>query len=794
MGNEMSSHEMPSDRSRSLSPLPRDDMLPHDELDPTEASNPGTDSDHEPPPSAQSPRKRIRRNSDSRGRKKRKAAQPSGMRSNRLGEQQSGDEDSELVGQALTGRTNSGSGTEPLDSPTRLVAGRATAENDSANEVAPSEHGHSEGNQEAKTQAEEHRIPSSSFPSSPVRSTELRQSAKRKAKRPIVIEEEQENTAAVASLALDDAAAPPRPSRPRRAKSPVHNEGIPSTASPMMRQKKRIKHPDPNNSEPEEPEDRSAPDKPRYRSGPMSATEKNQIVGAVERFREDESLSQEEVNQIIQENPLASKKAIHHRLWASVQDACPSRPRQKLINWCRQRFHNFAGRGSWTQEQDDELAELVEVHGKKWSYIGGLINRHQKDVRDRWRNYLVCRESVKTDEWSEAEEDRLREVVEDAIDKIQENLSENARKTPEELINWLYISEALGRTRSRLQCMEKWKRMRAAEPIGDKIPTILPQGSSWRLEKARKDLRKLTVNDKYTLMRAIRDSGVGKDAKISWKEIVSGTFGDKFERQALIVTWGRLRQAVPDWEWKTTHDCARYLCEMYEREGNFGTAEDAEEAEEAEETEGRSPVKKEPKGKVKGKKAVRASSGQPRARRGKTKSSPQPDTAPSSTSKTGEVVEENVVMEDQAAPESWSSASKKSRQAAIELSPELDVASPSVEAEAARMRRREKRSSIEDMSSGRAEKTDAVPLTPKSTEPKVSKRRRRESVSNHKGEDAVSEKLKPSKGSSASRAKTNSVQLSSNGDGGKSWSVISSDMDDMDDIPATLPPSSQVPH
>ncbi|KAK4154328.1 hypothetical protein C8A00DRAFT_14560 [Chaetomidium leptoderma] len=668
--------------------------------------------------------------------------------------------------------------------------------------------------------------PASTPPESSTKSPGSRHSSKRKAKQPFFSRQEDENVAAFAELPPDDVASPPRPRRSKRARSPAQGEAGPSTAAPRVRRKKGKKQP-------------VSATKSQYRSGPLSKNEQNQITRAVERFREDEDLTPEEINQVIHDNPQKSEQAVNRQLWASIQSACPSRSRKKLISWCRQRFHNFAGRGAWTQEQDDELADLIETHGKKWSYIAGLINRYQKDVRDRWRNYLVCREFVKTDVWPEDEEDRFRELVENAIEKIREGMSEGSRKPAEELINWLNISESMGYTRSRLQCMEKWKRMRAAEPLPDKVPTVLPPGSSWRLEKARQDLRRLTAGDKYALMSAIRDSGVGTDAKISWKPIVSGTFGGNYERQALVVTWGRLRKAVPDWEWKTTRDCARYLCEMYEREGDFGvvergadglpddtpdstndhkgkgkevarpsTADTSASASENHAPGDRQKSSDDTAVPTVATKRTKSASRQSRPKRGKIQSKTRIESTPSRTNPdTGEAADEEVMAEDdQAATESLASPAEKTpRQAERGQSPELDTGSPqpspSLAAQASRTRRRERRGSTVERTSANGKEREIAPRAPKTTSAKASKRPRRGSLSNGNVKSPRPKKQKIWGTTSASKAKTNGVKAGNIGEdqnlktGGRSWSEISSDMDeDMEDIPATLPTSRKAVH
>ncbi|KAG7293720.1 hypothetical protein NEMBOFW57_003777 [Staphylotrichum longicolle] len=713
----------------------------------------------------------------------------------------------------------------------------ADSHEEADNRAEADSHEEADTNKEAPNPVQRHaNLASTSLEPSP-KPSGLTRSVKRKAKKPFLPRQEEENAHAFAALPLDDVVSPSRSRRPKTAQPTAQVLAGPSAVAPRKERKKAPKQPT-EDSAAELSDGQIPAGGSQYRSGQLSRTEQNQIIRAVDRFREDEGLTQEELIRVIHDNPQTSTQAVNRQLWASIQDACPSRPRRKLIGWCRQRFHNFAGRGTWTQEQDDELADLVEKHGKKWSFIAGLINRHQKDVRDRWRNYLICRDNVKTDAWSEGEKKQFRDLVESSIEQIREGLSENSNKSPEDLINWLHISDAMGRTRSRLQCMEKWKRMRAAEPLADKVPTVLPPGSSWRLEKARRELRKLTAEDKYILMRTVRDSRVGTDAKINWKQIVSGTFGDRYERQTLVVTWGRLRKAVPDWEWKTTRDCAQYLCDMYESEGNFrangdvemGNAEDdlldetapsirkrakkskAAARSSSVDTAASSPRNQTTNGVESHKeteeapapaKGSKSTSKKLREKRGKLRGKTESNAAvPDTANESAKSADEDAELEDPQSPTKSRSLSTKKRRRPVERdsSPDVEIGaqplSPSVEAHAARSKRRERRESIGEDSNAKGQEQDIAAPAADSASAKVSKRLRRGSLTGGENADSpLSKKQKTSKNSKV-YGRTGKVRADRppNTFNGKSWSVISSDMDDMEDIPATLPTSSQAAH
>ena len=67
---------------------------------------------------------------------------------------------------------------------------------------------------------------------------------------------------------------------------------------------------------------------------------------------------------------------------------------------------------AWTVEEDDSLLQLVREHGpRRWSVIASqLPDRVGKQCRERWHNHVDPK--INKEEWSEAEDQRLAEIVE----------------------------------------------------------------------------------------------------------------------------------------------------------------------------------------------------------------------------------------------------------------------------------------------------------------------------------------------------------------------------------------------
>ncbi|XP_010264377.1 PREDICTED: transcription factor MYB114-like [Nelumbo nucifera] len=68
----------------------------------------------------------------------------------------------------------------------------------------------------------------------------------------------------------------------------------------------------------------------------------------------------------------------------------------------------FVNRGAWTAEEDQRLAQYIEIHGaKKWKLVAAKagLNRCGKSCRLRWLNYL--RPNIKRGNISDQEEDLI---------------------------------------------------------------------------------------------------------------------------------------------------------------------------------------------------------------------------------------------------------------------------------------------------------------------------------------------------------------------------------------------------
>lgn len=339
-------------------------------------------------------------------------------------------------------------------------------------------------------------------------------------------------------------------------------------------------------------------------TGPWTQEELTNLGKVVNDFMEDNDLTQHEFNQLIHAKPNKADSR-NTDFWDKAELAISQRTRKQIVERARRIYHNFVARGKWTQEQKDEVHELLEKHPRKWAEIAGMINRDQKDVRDYWRNtYLVLESQVKS-RWSKEEEERLREAVEEKLNKIRitrENSDQPERDShgkgvdDEAMIDWQQISAAMGLTRSRQQCKWKWVDMREKGLVGDDSISLPTQarssggpsdnrinGISHDLANAREDYRGMSEEEKYRLIDAIKDSGAREDKRIPWRTLVDERFRTKWHRAALRLTWYRLRQTVPDYEDQDVEANARFLINYYHMHQWFPIFDDNAIDEQAEE-------------------------------------------------------------------------------------------------------------------------------------------------------------------------------------------------------------------
>ncbi|PBP26110.1 DNA-binding protein [Diplocarpon rosae] len=283
----------------------------------------------------------------------------------------------------------------------------------------------------------------------------------------------------------------------------------------------------------------------------IAGKEAQVINDAVELYRDMHDLAQSEVNHIIQED---ATKDRNKKFWNFICERVPKIPRVNVMNQCRRKFHNFDARGVWTDEQDQDLKDAYERNPGKWKVIGEQLNRFSEDCRDRWRNYLVCGDKQKKNVWDKEEEEKFKKIVDECM-----------RLTKTTQIDWQNVSSRMGHTRSRLQCITKWKKLQKREGIEYEDPSTLQPvaKSTWRLEEAESIVQVMTPGEKLDLLHSIRRTNAGTEGKIPWN-LVRQYLGTGTPRMALRVAFRSTLEHIGDREGLSLQDIVSALIEIYE--------------------------------------------------------------------------------------------------------------------------------------------------------------------------------------------------------------------------------------
>lgn len=337
--------------------------------------------------------------------------------------------------------------------------------------------------------------------------------------------------------------------KPKTPKSKTSNatedyvpEGSPDLDAPVSKAKRRVSG---------QKIKRTPKSKDTVVGGKFSDEEIEIIKMEMQKYREMHDITEYDLNQMIQDKAHSVTE-----LWNEVGAALPDRPRQSILKVCRRRFHNYGVRGKWTDEDDRDLEDLNEQYPKRWKQIAQIMNRHPEDIRDRWRNYVVCGDNQKKSVWTEEEENNLRNVIAECVQAVRElkaaELANNPNMEPNtrpdiELIDWQIVSQKLGHTRSRLQCMTKWKQLVELEKTDDEEDKGVKFGeSSWRVITARRHIKTMGREDWLELLLAIRDSQAGREGKIPWVRLGDEEFKQRWSCMTRKVAWKRLRDLIPD--------------------------------------------------------------------------------------------------------------------------------------------------------------------------------------------------------------------------------------------------------
>ncbi|KAI9815164.1 MAG: RNA polymerase I enhancer binding protein [Thelocarpon impressellum] len=325
--------------------------------------------------------------------------------------------------------------------------------------------------------------------------------------------------------------------------------------------------------------------KSRESNADYSEHELQLLTDHMDAYRTEHGMTWEEMNDRVQANAKGSKR---DDFWTGVCAVLPGRPQGSVQKVCRRRFHNYDKRGKWDDEDDEALREAFAVHGKSWKRVGEQLGRMAEDCRDRYRNYIVCGDKRTVGEWTPGEEETLTTAVNECIELMREEASSKAAgavapaeadgEEPDwkKLISWSVVSDKMGKTRSRLQCQYKWKKLQARQKEAE-----APQESenapetgagkeeaqvTWRTKKARQNIETWLPGDYYVLVKAIQDSGSTSEASIPWKIIGPEPWRSAWAAADRRIAFATIKARVPGSEELPLQDVVERLMRGLEEE------------------------------------------------------------------------------------------------------------------------------------------------------------------------------------------------------------------------------------
>jgi hypothetical protein len=155
--------------------------------------------------------------------------------------------------------------------------------------------------------------------------------------------------------------------------------------------------------------------------------------------------------------------------WEEIKNTEPklNRTLEIIKRHIQARYSSFKS-GAWTEEEDDELKQLMEQYPNQWKILSiHMGNRSAIDIHNRWKDYVQHGNNRNTSRWTFVEEQSLLNALTVVIQEDEDNrtaarlppLAEYSNKD----VKWSKVCELMGNVRSRLQCTVKWTQMKARD-------------------------------------------------------------------------------------------------------------------------------------------------------------------------------------------------------------------------------------------------------------------------------------------------------------------------------------------
>ncbi|GAB7352644.1 hypothetical protein MBLNU459_g3013t1 [Dothideomycetes sp. NU459] len=291
-------------------------------------------------------------------------------------------------------------------------------------------------------------------------------------------------------------------------------------------------------------------------SGPFTATEIEIIESTFEDKRKEWNISQTTLNEKIH----ASSKADVGLVLTELGELLPNRNRKAIQRFCRRHYNNYQ-RGKWTEEQDDLLRDAHAERPNKWVYISGRVGRMPEDCRDRWRNHVAHGDARNTDVWTENEEFSLVKAIKECLDALkQKGGVEIDHENEDDYIAWQVVVQKMQGTRNRLQCSQKWRKIKARVDKEEKLQSARESGQVGEFDDpvpresqakaaAKRRYQTMTPGDIYQVLQEIQYGammGSFSTQETFWAVVTRLHAGSPFNTQDRKYVYKQLKKNIQD--------------------------------------------------------------------------------------------------------------------------------------------------------------------------------------------------------------------------------------------------------
>lgn len=240
-------------------------------------------------------------------------------------------------------------------------------------------------------------------------------------------------------------------------------------------------------------------------TGPFTDKEKAKLARFKRRICNDYSVSEFDFNTLMTllgrrdgsewPNPDVTRAELRGMFY----DVLPYRNKKSLNRYRERYFQNVEQDTEWTEEQINELKNLVQEKGRKWVEIAEILGRTQDSVYQKWKNKIRQGDAQRFERWEEGEKEALVLAVRECklAAKVPLDFSSDDK------VNWTAVSDRLGKTRNAQQCSTFWKRVyrprEEAKARGQDIRPLPSGRSKPEPAKARHQTRRTVTRDGKTV-------------------------------------------------------------------------------------------------------------------------------------------------------------------------------------------------------------------------------------------------------------------------------------------------------